>query len=285
MMRSLTRFGLSLALGALGVLCFAVSADLITRHAVALTEVQNVSLPLVAQLPQLEQRLDGMREQVEMAEISRRLQRGSEEERLNLFVLPKEMNIPRVLSVIEAMVDALVSSEDIQAFGQVELGEDTVQPSGLGGQAVRLQFVVSDQGAAQVLAAFRMAGLLTVADAFDEAQLRRLLETTEAESPAGLVALEHFLAADLLSFSLEPQPYLSELFKMLPGERFAAAFADIRDKSLLPGAQEFLSGPFGTRLHEQGLWPMPMMQVKGVTAEAHEGGWLLTLQLLIAHRP
>ena len=68
----------------------ALSLVLIQEQSRVIHTVQNVSLPLVADVTNLEQRERVLREQIELTDLSHMLQVRSVGEYLDVYVLPKE---------------------------------------------------------------------------------------------------------------------------------------------------------------------------------------------------
>ena len=88
-------------------MCLVVSGDLISRPLIILREVKEVSVPLIAQLQNLEQRERALKEQVELAQIQSALELGSVGEKLDAYVLPKDTNFDRLIAAFDLLAEFL----------------------------------------------------------------------------------------------------------------------------------------------------------------------------------
>ena len=145
-----------------------------------------------------------------------------------------------------------------------------------------MSFAVQEDGMENLLNFFRLAGLVTVADAFSPAEIAVILERIEAENPAGIVALEQFFSAGLLNYSREPRPYEESLRRTFAGSSVLPLLEETLNTSLLADAKRFLGGRLGQVLEQQNLWPLPFLLVHDVViTPGSSPGWYtysLTLQ-------
>jgi hypothetical protein len=149
-----------------------------------------------------------------------------------------------------------------------------------------MRFTVRGEGARAVLAFLRIAGLLTVGDTLTRAEKTSLIRATEEENPAAIVALEQFLATDLLSYCREPRPYEEQLRRSFTGDVFNTTLQTVFTDSLLKDAKTLLSGDFGRSVDRYRLWPTQMMQMgqAEIRPGSSEDWFTLDLTVLLLER-
>ncbi|MDO8648484.1 MAG: hypothetical protein Q7R81_01750 [Candidatus Peregrinibacteria bacterium] len=271
--RQLARPVLSLLAG-VGLL--GASMLLMLVHIHAIREVKDISLPLATQLPILERRLSLLSEQIEASELHAALRQGSQEERLHVYVLPAEVDMDRLLATFEVARIALEQRGLLSSMSAIVVGEQhtvSVEDATLSALPLSFQMTVTAEGLSQFLTLMESAGLLTVGDTLTDAEIAQLFERTEAESPAGIVALEQFLTSDLLDYALEPQPFEDRLLRTFSSDAFSASFRSITQSSLLRSARELLGSGIGAELTAQKLWPLPFLTMMQTAIAERDGEW------------
>ena len=255
--------------------CLGIVVLFLALHARAIRDVRDISVPLVAELPSLERQLSVLKDQIELSELHAADRTGSEEERIAVYVLPASTDLDRTLAAFEALREYLSRAGMLAAMSPVDFGSAGVVRDGLAAAAVRFDASLTEEGMTALLRFVRLAGLLTVGDAFSEGERERLLHRTEEDNPAGIVALEQFFAADVLDYAENPRLYDTQLLRSYSGDAFRDTFSDVVDSSLLRGARELLGGSLGRVLRQNDLWPTEMMMLDGIDAERGGAeGWV-----------
>ena len=271
------------------VLLLATSAPIIRYHVHVLREAQE-ALPLLVQIPPLERRLKLLEEQVEVSEVHAATRVGSAEERLRVYVLPERGNLDRLLAFLELFGRTFERAGILRDFSTVELGtrrrEDTETYGSLDVQPVSLRVTVQEEGVRVLDALVNLAGTLTIADALRPEELALLFQRTEAENPAGIVALEPFLSTDLLAYVGESKSHEDRILKSFPSEESLAVFRSILQSALIQNARKLFGGELGEVVLRANLWPLQFLTVEEVDLDELPGGWhRLTLHLLAYSRP
>lgn len=248
----------------MGVVHLFAAALLFHQHLSVVHTVQDTAVPLLAQLPDLKQQSSVLAQQVELMELRSAVAVGSPTERVNSYVLPPELSAERVVASLETVLRTLEDADLASKKTDVHLGETVVHQT-YRSTPVTVDVALHEDGLRTLLTFVRHAGTLTVADALTVQQRSLLLKQTEAENPAGIRALEQFLGADLLDYARNPQSYRNSLAKSFSGEQFMPTFDTIVRTSALRSANEVFAGELGDKLHEQRLWPLPLMQLASLT--------------------
>lgn len=279
-------FGHSLTLVAVGFTALSVSGVLMAEHIERVSEVRAIAVPLVAEMPALERRLNMLTEQVELAELHAALRVGSKEEQVFVYVLPREFDIDRLLSLFDLLNAHFTEQGQMADMSPISFGDDVQTREGYVSRPIDVSFALHEDATLQLLTLLRLAGTLTISDALTIDELALLFERTEAENPAGIVALEQFLSTDLLEYALSPRAHEDRLLRSFSSNSFNSAFQTVLQSSLLRDARQALGGPLGKKLEEYEAWPLPIMTVEGVreTPGAAKGWSTLSLQLHVYRR-
>ncbi len=268
-----------------GVALLTVSGNLISEHVRVIADVREVSVPLVAELPLLERRASLLKEQVELAQLQSAMRVGSQEERVHVYVLPKEFDMDRIVALFDVFSLTIPQQAYIGSMSPVVFGEPATVGHALQALPITVSFSVHENGMHTLLDLFRLAGTVTLSDAFSKDELETLLAGIETESPAGIIPLEQFLSADLLEYAREPRPYEEQLRRSFTSAHVQHMFDDLLRTSLLRDARSYLGGPAGLLLKEQKLWPMPFMafeEIRSVPGRAQ--GWHTVTLVLHTYR-
>lgn len=250
-----------------------ISTVLLTAHARAVMEVQDVSIPLVADLPELERRLSVLTNQVEMGELHAITRVGSQEERVNVFVLPTQPDFDRLMAIFDIFRDNLEREGLIANVSGITLDEPQ-EKNDLVTRAVSITFDAHQDGVEKFLSVMKLSGLLTIGDALNAQERQMLLNRTEAENPAGVTALEQFLSTDLLQYARDSQSYEQQLLRSFSSPEFVSAFQDTLRLSFLRDARRILNSEIGRSIDRFDLWPFPFMIVNNINLETGGApGW------------
>lgn len=273
-------------LGSVAAVALGLSGVLLSAHAGAIASVRDQSLPLLASLPQAERRLAILREQVEVAELDAALKTGSQLERVRVSVLPPKAEMDRLLASFELLRTQLLQQGAISGMSSIESQPETPRKDGMIGLPLTVSFKARGDGVRRILAFARLAGLVTVGDALMAEERNALIRATEEENPAGIVALEQFLGADLFAYAQEPRPFEEQLKRSLQSEAVRSAFDAATQTSLLAEAKSIVQGPIGQAMHQGKLWPMEFLAIDRVAlAPGTAPDWFtLTLHLSLLRR-
>lgn len=264
---TILRFGASVALIILG-------GKSLAFHIVTVRDVRASSLPLAQEIPALERRLNVLKEQKELTELSHALRVGSPEEQVHVYALPKETDIDKVVTAFDALTEELRHRNILTKTSPIVFGDTVSGENGIRTQTVTFDATLHQDGIAALQTFVRLSGLLSVADALSPDERSRLLLQTELENPAAIVALEQFLNTDLLSYLREPRPAEEQLLKSFSSQSFERAFRDVIRESLLADAGRLLTPEFARVLADARLWPMQMMDIEAISVEAGGAeGW------------
>ncbi len=254
-----------------GLLILGLCAFLLLEHAATLRSVREVGVPLMTEVPALERRWNFLQQQVEMAELSAALRGGSQEERVRVFILPDEEKLDRFLTAFDLLRESLQTSQHIGSVSSVEVGDPVeTQFPGVASQAVTFRLAVDEEGLRTLLLFLRLAGALTIGDVLAPEELRELTGLTEVDNPAGLVALEQFLSADLLAYARDAKAYEEQLSRSFSNPVVHEALQNVFHSSLLTDAKRFLQSPLGRALSAQDLWPIQLVTLEEL--ELRRGG-------------
>lgn len=270
-----------------GVLCLSFSALLLQAHFEHLKDMKEYALPLAAELPPLQQRLDLLHDQVELTELQASMRPASAAEKLHLYVLPAEEKIDRLLAFFESTRTFLERAKLLRSMSAIEISDpQTVDEPGMSGlQARTLTFdaVLRKEGREQLFGIIDWSGLLTVGDALSPDDVEKLFALTESENRATIVPIEAFLSADLLEYIKEPRLIDATLERSLPSQEFLAEFRTLLKTSRFERAKEFLQGDLGRTLIARKLWPVQFLTVEQEELETLPEGWEKVRLTLKAH--
>jgi len=271
----------------LGALLLAVSGVLIVEHVQVLQDVQTVSVPLVAQLSEIERREVALKEQVELSQIHAAVQVGSIGEKLDMYVLPTETDLDRLVAVFDLLYEVLSRDNLVSGMSDIDIGEEiSLNEGDVRARPLTVRFAAHEEGARKVMDIIELAGLLTVGDALTDDEVALLFRSTENENPAGIVALEQFLSLDLLRYARDVRAYEEQLKRSFTSEAFSQTLQSVTQGSKLRDARRLFEGDFGKKLDDAHLWPLQFLTVQEV--ELKEGGaedwYRLSLELLVWER-
>jgi hypothetical protein len=250
---------------ALGLL--ASTAVGMRMHADRMADLREQGLPLAAELPPLERRLNLLTAEVQLSEVQKELRSGSQEERLRVFVFPDSLQRERVIGYLDAIHNVLEQRALSRGAMRTSIGKAEDMPgSDLERVPVQSTFTVASDGVEKLVTSIRLSGLLTVADALPQGAMQDLLRPLEATHPADIVALEQFLSTDLAAYAQQPRVYEDRLLNTVGADSFRDVFHTVYKSSLLPEAEAFLQGDQGRSLAQKGLWPSPFLLLKKISA-------------------
>ena len=257
-----------------GALFLILSAVLIFAHVHTIMEASTVSVPLVSKIPLLERRLGSLEQQIELTQLHAAVRTGSQQETVEVYALPQDTDVARLVSTFEVIRDALQRQGMLSRMSDIDIGDPSPDETGAMTRTLSVDFSVSDEGLKTVMLLVRLAGLLTVGDALTSDEVALLVDRTEKENPSGIIALEQFLSADLLRYSGNPKAYEEQVKRSFGNTTFVNAFDNVLRTSLLRDIREILQSDLGEILQNYRLWPMQMMTVQNVSiVPGSASGW------------
>ncbi len=240
-----------------------LSAVFIVLHGVRVRQMKEVGLPAALALPQIEKRLDVLKEQAEVMQLQQSVSDGSNSEQLHVYVLPDEPRLDRLLATFDALFEALRQGTSLTTVSAVHVG-DTVAASrdaSLTMTPVSFEADVNEEGLHSLFLFTDVSGLLTVGDAFTPEEQSLLLSLTEQENPAAVTALESFLSQTLLTYAQDPKHSEEQLLKSFTSDSFTEALHTIARESRLREVTRLFSGNFLSVIEARKLWPLRFLTV------------------------
>jgi len=257
-----------------GIGLMVLSAFLILAHVKTIIEVRDISIPIVSQLPMLERRLRALTEQIELTQLHAATRIGSQQERVEVYALPEETDVTRLIATFEIIREALMRDGVLSRMSEISISEPSDSEEGASSRTLSVEFSVHDEGMQTILLIVRLAGLLTIGDVLTEDEIALLVDRVEQENPAGIIALEQFLSADLLRYSENPKAYEEQLKRSFSSTTFANAFENVLRVSLLRDVRKILQSDLGEILQGYKLWPMQIMALQKVSImPGNAPGW------------
>lgn len=256
-----------------GLLVFALALGV--HHAVLLLDLQERGLPLAAEVPLLEERLESLQAQLAYSEEQQTQNDGSLEERLKAFVLPEGIDQDRIVHLFEVLTESLRKSSQLRSFSGLEIGTgaDHALSEGTAIRApVSFHATVTEEGAVSLLSLLELAGSLTVGDVLTPDELSVLTERLDREESTALVGLEQFLQGDLLSDARDPNASEDKVLRSTPSEQFMTLFRGTLHSSALARSRATLRD-MGTTLRSEKLWPLPFLTIDSVELKDVGGDW------------
>lgn len=267
---------------AAGGLLLSFSVILLRWHFQVLKDVREYALPLAAEIPPLERQAALLNRQMELGALEADLDGNSAEEKLRVYVLPKEEDLTRLLAYFESARTFLENRKLLQSMSAIEIGDlrdsDTAKEKDLSHGPLRertlhMSIVLRPEGRQQLLSILELSGLLTVGDVLSREDIRTLFELTESQNYAGIVPVKQFLSSDLLAYVVDPTAPEARLKQAMSSEEFLSAFQSLLKRSGLSRIQEILTSDLGRMLAVQKLWPIQFLMVGKESVEELADGW------------
>jgi hypothetical protein len=264
-----------LALLPVSAMLIAVSVQLLSAHAEAVSAMRRTGLPAAVGLRQIETRAAIVREQNEVAGLQASLRSGTEQEILRISVLPDAPAPDRLLATFDVVFSQMHSAALLPEFPVITVGEP-VEHSGEAGKWVvhplSFSLTATEEGMQDLFTFLQMAGMLTISDLLSPAEIHRLLTLTEQHNPAAITALEQFLSVDVLRFAETPRPYQDQLFGSLSSPLFAEELTAMLD---VPARRNGLAQlrKLAPVLRARNLWPVRFLSIAHVRMEQTDAPW------------
>lgn len=267
-----------------GLCCLTLSAVLLATHAGAVRAMSEIGLPAAIELPLLEQRMQILKEQNEVAELQVALATGSSQEMLNVYVLPSEVDSVRPLATFDVLVSYLQKKKQLMYISAITVGDVQKESESLIYKPLTFTAHVTRDGWKNMLLFTKLSGLMTIGDALGESEFTNLLSLTEQENPATVAALEQFFSVDLLRYVQEPRPFNDAFLKSFSSDTTLQAVRAFIDGPRLQSIRELLD-PMAPTLRANRLWPLPFMDIQTVDQRLREDGTFeVTVTVLVYGR-
>ncbi|PIP64947.1 hypothetical protein COU77_04055 [Candidatus Peregrinibacteria bacterium CG10_big_fil_rev_8_21_14_0_10_49_16] len=258
-----------------GCVFLLVSAFLLLEHVIVVRQVASLQLPVFAEIPALQRQLHSLEEQIRVAETQSLLLGSAEEEIVRMYILPSQKEYQRFIRFVGVLEEWLREEGSLYAFSPVYIGDTyAVQAHLSSGEQVRLSVQpvsltveVSSDAASDLIRFVQLAGNLSVGDILREEDLLDLLQATEEENPAGIIALEQFLGADLFQYSNNPRLFEEQVRRSFVSASLLDTFQDLVDGPLRP-VRSLLGSKAGRMLQSADLWP-PQLFLLNTVAVRH----------------
>jgi hypothetical protein len=269
----------------------AVALLLLVNHAETIREMRDHSLPAAAAVPALQRRVDGLKGQIDAAELQEAMSGGQAEEAVRAFALPSGNGIDRPLASLELITTFLRQRGAISHLSAITRGESAERtitaPDGTTLRDVviplTLSFDATDEGLRIFLDWIDLQGSVTVSDVLRPEERQILLDRVQEENPAGIVVLEHFFATDLLDAVQNAARVDSAVTGSFSSDAFLTAFADTIGHSGLRRARDLLRDGLGDSLQERSLWPGRFLSIAHLETDVAGNGQIRVSATLLAH--
>lgn len=246
--------------------CFMViTAILLYAHIHTIIQVRDISVPIVGQLPQMERRLAALTQQIELTELHSVTRIGSQQEKVEVYALPEETNVSRIVATFEVIRDVLTRDGLLADMSDLDISEPIDREDGSVARTISVEFAAREDGLRTIMLLVQLSGLLTIGDVLTEQEIDMLVDRIEQENPSGIVALEQFLTADLLQYAENPKTYEEQLKRSFSSMTFLNLFENILRTSLLREVKVLLRSDLGEILHGYKLWPLQLMAIEEVS--------------------
>ncbi|MBT4119724.1 MAG: hypothetical protein HOG89_01180 [Candidatus Peribacter sp.] len=242
-----------------------IAGMLMYAHIQTIIQVRDVSVPIVGQLPQMERRLAALTQQIELTELHSATRIGSQQEKVEVYALPEETNVSRVVATFEVIRDVLTRDGLLAEMSNLDISEPVKRDDGSTSRTVSVEFAAHEDGLKTIMLLVQLSGLLTVGDVLTEEEVELLVDRIEQENPSGIVALEQFLTADLLRYAENSKTYEEQLKRSFSSMTFLNLFENVLRTSLLRDVKSLLRSDLGEILSGYKLWPLQLMAIEEVS--------------------
>ncbi len=242
-----------------------ITGMLMYAHIQTIIQVRDISVPIVGELPQMERRLAALTQQIELTELHAATRIGSQQEKVEIYALPEETNLSRIVATFEVIRDVLTRDGLVADMSDLEIAEPVALEDGSASRTISVEFAAHEDGTRIIMLLVKLSGLLTVGDVLTEQEISILVDRIEQENPSGIVALEQFLTADLLRYAENPKMYEEQLKRSFSSTTFLNLFENVLRTSLLREVKILLRSDLGEILNGYKLWPMQLMVLDEVS--------------------
>ncbi len=246
------------------------SGWLLIEHAGAIADMRETGIPAAMELQMLEKRMQTLKEQNELAELQAALVTGSQEEQVQVYVLPDEPDAARAVAALDVLFSYLQKQKQMLSVSPVTVGDSVATEST---SVLPLSFTahLTREGWNTLQLFVEISGLMTVGDHASDADIDTLLRLTEDENPASVAALEQFLRADLLRYSEEPRPFEDQLLRSFSADTTIESVRAFLTSAEMQATRSLLKD-VGPSIRSAKLWPLRFMQLQNADVQMNEDG-------------
>lgn len=242
-----------------------ITTILLYAHIQTIIQVRDISVPIVSQLPQMERRLAALTQQIELTELHSVTRIGSQQEKVEVYALPEETNVSRIVATFEVIRDVLTRDGLLSEMSDLDISEALDREDGSIARTISVEFAAHEDGIKTIMLLVQLSGLLTIGDVLTDQEIDMLVDRIEQENPSGIVALEQFLTADLLRYAENPKTYEEQLKRSFSSMTFLNLFENVLRTSLLREVKVLLRSDLGEILNGYKLWPLQLMAIEEVS--------------------
>ncbi len=243
---------------------------LLVAHAQAIADMRETGIPAAMELQVLEKRMQTVKEQNELAELQAALMTGSQEEQIQVYVLPKESDFVRAIAGLDILFTHLQKQKQLLSVSPVTV-EDAVMQEDLSVLPLTFTAHLTHDGWNVLQRFVAVSGLLTVGDLASDKDIDTLLRLTEDENPASVAALEQFLRTDLLRYSEEPRPFEEQLLKSFSADTTIESVRAFLTSADMQATRTLLKD-LAPSIRSAKLWPLRFMQMQKADVQMNEDG-------------
>lgn len=252
------------------------SSLLLSTHASAFGTARTSAMTLGSALPSLRSQVALLESSVQARQIFGAEADAAREEQASIFILPKDPDTARMVSVLHAIaqalredgaditIDAITFDKQVMTSGDHRALPTTVSMHGNLASVSRLTSIL------------KLAGVLSVSDALAPGAGKEFTQMVESMHTLSLPAAERFLALNLADYAAEPDGAESRLTQDLSIDD-AVSLRTFLLKSGLSDVRLTL-GEVATTLRDKCLWPMPLVHIDSL--EGNGSVWTLKMGLL-----
>jgi hypothetical protein len=246
------------------------SGLLLAEHAGAIADMRETGIPAAMELQMLEKRMQTIKEQNELAELQAALITGSQEEQVQVYVLPDEADAARAIAGLDVVFSYLQKQKQMLSVSPVTVG-DLITKESVSVLPLSFTARLTQEGWNKLQLFMQVSGLMTIGDHASDTDIDTLLRLTEDENPASVAALEQFLRTDLLRYSEEPRPFEDQLLRSFSADttiESVRAFLTSADMQ----AMRSLLKDLGPSIRSAKLWPLRFMQLQKADVQMNDDG-------------
>ncbi|OGJ55121.1 hypothetical protein A3D11_03555 [Candidatus Peribacteria bacterium RIFCSPHIGHO2_02_FULL_49_16] len=256
-----------------GCIFLLLSAFLLLEHVIVVQQVASLQLPVLADIPVLQQQARILEDQIRVAEMQSFLLGNAEEELVRMYVIPNQADYHRILGFFSVLEQWIQEHSSMKDTVSLHIGEPHDIPVPLSDGSTEILSVhpltvtieTSQEMVDDISHLIQLAGFLSVGDILREKELLKLLIMTEEENPSGIVTMEHFFGADLLEYSQNPHSFEEQIRRSFVSEALLATFAHMLKTSLEP-IHLLLAGRAGQLLESSDMWPSRLFVMQSIAS-------------------
>jgi hypothetical protein len=246
------------------------SGLLLVDHARAIADMRETGIPAAMELQMLEKRMRTIKEQNELAELQAALVTGSQEEQVQVYVLPDEEDAGRAVAALDVLFNYLQKQKQLLSVSAVTAG-DLVTDESVSILPLSFTARLTVDGWNTLQHFVRMSGLLTIGDLMSNKDIETLLQLTEDENPASVAALEQFLRTDLLRYSEEPRPFEDQLLRSFSSDTTIESVRAFLTSAEMQATRSLLKD-LGPSIRSAKLWPLRFMELQKAGVQMRDDG-------------